>query len=87
MGDCRIKAMIAHTAELVQVAEEDLGLGEHDEPLHLHLRQVVSGEEGRTFLSGSMKTFLMVIRWSLRKADSDWKRSHTASLMEGGDEG
>ena len=38
----------SHTAELVQVAEEDLGLGEHDEPLHLHLQQEdeEEGEDG-----------------------------------------
>ena len=33
-----------------------------------------------TFFRGSMKTFLMVIRWSLKKADSDWNKSQTASL-------
>ena len=33
-----------------------------------------------TFFRGSMNTFLMVIRWSLKKADSDWNKSQTASL-------
>ena len=28
-----------------------------------------------------MNTFLRAIRWSLRKALSDWNRSHTASFL------
>ena len=36
-----------------------------------------------TFFRGSMNTFLMVIRWSLKKADSDWNKSQTASLSRG----